>query len=67
MNIAAILAAGLKGAVVHLFGVLVTEKLFSRVMARLSISILEKLAASTKTQIDDDFVRPIIEALSKEV
>lgn len=67
MSFAAILAGGLKGAVIHLIGAVTTEKLFTRTMARLVISILEKIAASTETKIDDEAIKPIVEALKKEV
>lgn len=67
MSFPAIAANLMKGTIVHLFGSIVTEKMLSRVLARLCISLLKRIAESTKTQVDDEAIKPIVEALQKEV
>ncbi len=44
---------------------ILTEKLFVSLIARGSVSALEKLAASTKTEVDDTMIQPIVAALKK--
>lgn len=67
MSAASILAGLIKGAVIHIFGSVVTEKLLAKVLARLAISSLEKLASMTETKIDDEIIKPIVESLKKEI
>jgi len=44
---------------------IVTEKLFVMLISRAVVSSLEKLAASTKTDVDDVMIQPIVEAVKK--
>ena len=55
--------AGLNSAALDLIGSVLTEKFFSRILARLAVAILQKIAKSTATTIDDEAIIPVIEQL----
>ena len=55
--------AGIKMAAIKLVGAMMTEGLFLKVLARLAVGILERIAKSTKTTVDDVAIKPIIEQL----
>lgn len=67
MNLIGILSGALKGALIHLLGSIVSERIFAKVLARLTIAGLERLAESTETKIDDEIIKPIVENLKKEI
>ena len=55
--------AGLQQAALGLMGSLITEKLFTRILARLAVAVLQRIAESTKTTVDDEAIAPMIEKL----
>ena len=61
-----VILAGMKMAAIKMVGAVLTEKLFSKVISRLTVSLLERIAKSTKTTIDDEFIGPIIERLKQQ-
>lgn len=61
-----IIIASLKSAAINMIGLVLTEKLFSKVLARLTVSLLERIAKSTKTDIDDKAIKPIIKQLKDQ-
>lgn len=61
------LLAGAQGAAISLIGLMFTEKLYKRVIARLLLSLLTWFTASTETKVDDIATAPLVEMLKKEV
>ena len=59
--------SGSYGALIYLIGMMFTEKLYKRVIARLLISLLNWFTASTETKVDDKAVAPLVEMLEKEI
>lgn len=61
---ATIVALGGKAALA-MVGSLLTEKLFTKVIARIAVPLIEKLVKSTETTVDDTAAAPIIAKLKE--
>lgn len=58
--------AGVSKAGLSLLGTLLTEALFKKTLARLTVYLIERLVASTETKLDDKAAVPFINKLKKE-
>ncbi len=62
--LATIIALGGKAALA-MIGSLLTEKLFTKVIARVAVPLIEKMVKSTSTTVDDVAAEPIIAKLKE--
>ena len=61
----AALLAGAQSAALSLVGSVMTEGLFVKVISRVSVSLLKRMAKSTKTTVDDELIKPVVAELEK--
>lgn len=57
--------SGITKAAVALMSSVLTEVLFTKIIARLVVSLLERIVKATSTTIDDEFAAPIIKKLKE--
>lgn len=61
-----VIIAGLKRALIGLAGSVMTEALYTKVLSRLTVSLLERIAKSTKTTVDDVAIAPVVAKLREQ-
>lgn len=57
---------GLTSAAFSVFGKLVSQSLFEKIITKLSVSMLRKLAASTENKLDDEVVADVVAKLEAD-